>query len=45
MCGLFIKWDGLWCPCCGCRLRANPRNTKDRRNRRRISAVIYLSTI
>jgi hypothetical protein len=16
-CNLFIKWDGLWCPCCG----------------------------
>jgi len=20
ICELFIKWDGLWCPCCGYRL-------------------------
>ena len=25
ICDLFIKWDGLWCPCCGCRLRIGPR--------------------
>ncbi|MDQ3851427.1 MAG: hypothetical protein M3299_01175 [Thermoproteota archaeon] len=31
MCELFIKWDGLWCPCCGCRLRTKPKNTADRR--------------
>jgi hypothetical protein len=28
VCGLFIKWDGLWCPCCGCRLRTGPRHFK-----------------
>jgi uncharacterized Zn finger protein (UPF0148 family) len=28
ICGLFIKWDGLFCPCCGHRLRARPRNPK-----------------
>jgi uncharacterized Zn finger protein (UPF0148 family) len=27
-CGLFIKWDGLWCPCCGYKLRTRPRNMK-----------------
>ena len=21
-----MHWDGLWCPCCGYRLRGNPRN-------------------
>jgi len=21
-------WDGLWCPCCGYRLRTKPRNLK-----------------
>ena len=26
ICELFIKWDGLWCPCCGYRLRTKPRN-------------------
>jgi hypothetical protein len=23
-----LKWDGSWCPCCGCRLRTSPRNSK-----------------
>jgi hypothetical protein len=31
ICELFIKWNGLWCPCCGCRLRTKPKNTADRR--------------
>jgi len=25
ICEIFIKWDGVWCPCCGCRLRNGPR--------------------
>ena len=28
VCALFMKWDGLWCPCCGCRVRTKPRNSK-----------------
>jgi hypothetical protein len=28
VCQLFIKWNGLFCPCCGYRLRAKPRNFK-----------------
>ncbi len=28
VCSIFIKWDGLWCPCCGCRIRTKPRNSK-----------------
>ena len=28
VCEIFIKWDGLWCPCCGYRLRTRPRNLK-----------------
>ena len=24
-CDLFIKWNGLSCPCCGYKLRTNPR--------------------
>jgi uncharacterized Zn finger protein (UPF0148 family) len=23
-----IKWDGVFCPCCGSRLRIGPRNMK-----------------
>ena len=26
-CDIFIKWDMLWCPCCGLRLRTKPRNS------------------
>ena len=28
ICEIFIKWDGLSCPCCGCRLRIGPRSFK-----------------
>jgi hypothetical protein len=28
ICDIFIKWDGLFCPCCGCRLRIGPRSFK-----------------
>ena len=24
VCNIFIKWEGLWCPCCGCKLRTRP---------------------
>jgi len=26
MCEEFLTWEGLWCPCCGYRLRSHPRN-------------------
>ena len=28
ICAIFMRWDGLWCPCCGCRVRTKPRNSK-----------------
>ncbi|PWU80605.1 MAG: hypothetical protein DLM72_11330 [Candidatus Nitrosopolaris wilkensis] len=28
ICEIFLKWDGLWCPCCGYKLRTRPRNLK-----------------
>jgi hypothetical protein len=28
VCQIFIKWEGLWCPCCGYRLRTRPRSRK-----------------
>src|SRR5207237_8486454 len=34
ICEIFIKWDGLWCPCCGYRLRTKPRNLKYKAKRR-----------
>jgi predicted amidophosphoribosyltransferase len=27
-CNLFVKWEGLWCPCCGYKLRTRPRVSK-----------------
>jgi len=29
-CEIFLKWDGLWCPCCNNRLRLSPRNGKNK---------------
>ena len=26
MCDIFIKWDGIWCPCCGYRLRTKSQS-------------------
>jgi len=28
VCEIFINIEGLWCPCCGYRLRKKPRNIK-----------------
>jgi hypothetical protein len=25
MCEIFLDWEGLYCPCCGFRLRTRPR--------------------
>jgi hypothetical protein len=25
ICDLFMQSNGMWCPCCGCRLRIRPR--------------------
>jgi len=30
ICDIFIKYDGIYCPCCGMMLRTNPRGTQDR---------------
>ena len=26
ICDIFINWEGIFCPCCGYRLRFKPRN-------------------
>lgn len=28
VCEIYINWEGLWCACCGMRLRTKPRNLK-----------------
>lgn len=39
-CDIFIVWEGLWCPCCGTKLRTKPRSSKQKQ---RISAKSQLS--
>ena len=35
-CEVFIKWEGLWCPCCGRLLRTKPRAKKSKiKNKKR----------
>lgn len=31
LCGVFLKWDGRWCPCCSMKLsmRSNKRTRKE----------------
>ena len=29
-CELYIKWDGLFCPCCKRKFKISPRNNKAR---------------
>jgi hypothetical protein len=43
ICDLFIKWDGVFCPCCGSRLRIGPRSIKSKaklRNKKRYRKII-----
>ena len=32
ICEIFVKWEGVDCPCCGMNLRTSPRNTQNRQN-------------
>ena len=46
ICEIFIKWEGLWCPCCGYRLRTKPRNIKYKAKlRARVEADSQLESI
>ncbi len=43
-CTIFIKWDGMNCPCCGMKLRKTPRNKQGKeamriRNKTRMDDV------
>ena len=33
-CLVFIQWEGVFCPCCGQRLKMSPRNNKSRQSYR-----------
>ena len=46
ICEIFIKWEGLWCPCCGYRLRTKPRNLKYKAKlRARVEADSQLESV
>ncbi|WP_420546158.1 hypothetical protein [Nitrosopumilus sp.] len=30
-CGIFINWEGKYCPCCGSPLRTKPKGTNARK--------------
>ena len=34
LCELYLKWDGIYCPCCGVRLKHSPSNNKSRQRYR-----------
>jgi len=39
ICEIFIKWEGLCCPCCSYRLRTKPRNKKYKEKLRKINLL------
>ena len=45
VCGIFIRWDGLYCPCCGMKLRWKPRNPKYKKELKELLAQRGLNLI
>jgi len=40
-CGIFIKFNGFQCPCCGCKLRVTPKSAKYRKLLRTAKGIDY----
>ncbi len=38
-CEMYIKWDGVYCPCCKSMLRYKPRNSKNRHKLQKIMMI------
>lgn len=38
-CEIWLKWEGIWCPCCGYRLRTKPRNKKYKERLREVESI------
>jgi len=38
-CEIFLKWEGLHCPCCNFSLRTRPRNTRNRHKLQEIQMI------
>jgi hypothetical protein len=30
ICAIYMKWDGMWCPCYGSKVRTRPHNSKSK---------------
>jgi hypothetical protein len=39
ICDIFVKWEGIWCLCCGHMLRTRPHNCKYRMNLRKTNVI------
>ena len=39
ICSLYIKWEGVYCPCCGVKLKMSPTNNKARKAYRERQSV------
>ena len=44
-CDIYIEWNGLFCPCCGYRLRASPRHKKWEEKDIRVEKGIKFPTV
>ena len=45
-CSIFLYWDGNFCPCCGLKLRINPRKTTNKEKlREKLSTCTETSTL
>ncbi|MFL6321070.1 MAG: hypothetical protein ACJ72Q_11400 [Nitrososphaeraceae archaeon] len=43
VCDLFIQWNGLRCPCCGCKLRTKPRKFNVKRRLTEANKIAVLT--
>ena len=34
ICGIFLVYEGIWCPCCGYKLRITPRKSENKKTLR-----------
>ena len=41
VCEIFVNWEGIFCPCCGYKLRIKPRKSQDKKKlKERIEQMI-----
>src|SRR5215204_6361690 len=45
VCEMFLKWDGMWCPCCGYRVRTRPRGHKFKERLRIMNQKMKIKTV